>query len=172
MLGLWLFLPLAAMIATLFIDRVARAVERLHYPGLPPAPGAPLLVQIADGLALAGRILLLSLLALVLALLLPGIGLLLAWAIGAYAIGRGLFMMVALRRFDRATSVRLYWANRPVVLVQGAIMALAGYLPGFNLLIPILGTAVMVHVLDDALRRGNGRDPTRADPRWGHLAGR
>jgi low temperature requirement protein LtrA len=131
-----------------------------------------LLVQIADGLALAGRILLLSLLALVLALLLPGIGLLLAWAIGAYAIGRGLFMMVALRRFDRATSVRLYWANRPVVLVQGAIMALAGYLPGFNLLIPILGTAVMVHVLDDALRRGNGRDPTRADPRWGHLAGR
>ena len=152
-LALWLFLPLAAGIATLFIERVARAVERRHYPQLPPAPGASLPVQIADALALMWRILLLSLLALVLAVLLPGIGLLLAWAIGAYAIGRGLFMTVALRRFDRAMAERMYAANRPAILVQGAAMALAGYLPGVNLLIPVLGTAAMVHVLDEAMRR-------------------
>ena len=109
--------------------------------------------MIADGLGLVGRILLLSLLALVLALVLPGIGLLLAWAIGAYAIGRGLFMAVALRRFDRATAERMYLANRPAILAQGGVMALAAYLPGFNLLIPVLGTAAMVHVLDDAMRR-------------------
>jgi uncharacterized protein involved in cysteine biosynthesis len=152
LLGLWLFLPLAAGIATLFIERVARAVERRYYPMLPPAPGAPVLAVLADALELIWRILLLSLLGLVLTVALPGIGLLLAWAIGAYAIGRGLFMAVALRRFDRATAVRLYAANRAVVLVQGGIMALAGYLPGFNLLIPVLGTAAMVHVLDAALR--------------------
>ena len=152
MLGLWLFLPLAAGIATLFIDRVARAVERRYYPMLPPAPGAPLLAVLADALALVWRILLLSLLGLVLALVLPGVGLLLAWAIGAYAIGRGLFMAVALRRFDRRVAVRLYVANRAAILVQGGIMALAGYLPGFNLLIPVLGTAAMVHVLDGAVR--------------------
>jgi uncharacterized protein involved in cysteine biosynthesis len=152
LLGLWLFLPLAAGIATLFIDRVARAVERRYYPMLPPAPGAPLLAVLADALALVWRILLLSLLGLVLALMLPGVGLLLAWAIGAYAIGRGLFMAVALRRFDRRVAVRLYVANRAAILVQGGIMALAGYLPGFNLLIPVLGTAAMVHVLDGAVR--------------------
>jgi len=152
LLGLWLFLPLAAGIATLFIDRVARAVERRYYPTLPPAPGASLLTELADALALVWRILLLNLLALVLALVLPGIGLLLAWAIGAYAIGRGLFMTVALRRFDRGVAQRLYTANRPAVLVQGGVMALAGYLPGFNLLIPVLGTAAMVHVLDAAMR--------------------
>jgi uncharacterized protein involved in cysteine biosynthesis len=154
LLALWLFLPLAAGIATLFIDRVARAVERRHYPTLPPAPGASLLAQLADALGLVWRILLMSVLALVLALLLPGIGLILAWAIGAYAIGRGLFMAVALRRFDHATAERMYIANRPVILVQGGIMALAGYLPGFNLLIPVLGTAAMIHVLDDAMRCG------------------
>jgi uncharacterized protein involved in cysteine biosynthesis len=163
LLGLWLFLPLAAGIATLFIDRVARAVERRWYPGLPPAPGASLLAEIADGLALMWRILLLSLLALVLAVVLPGIGLLLAWAVGAYAIGRGLFMTVALRRFDRGEAERLYAANRPAVLVQGGIMALAGYLPGFNLLIPVLGTAAMVHVLDAAMREATGH------PGWAHL---
>jgi uncharacterized protein involved in cysteine biosynthesis len=166
LLGLWLFLPLAAGIATLFIDRVARAVERRYYPMLPPAPGTSLLAALADGLALAWRILLLSLLALVLALLLPGIGLLLAWGIGGYAIGRGLFMTVALRRLDRRAAELLYIANRPAVLVQGGVMALAGYLPGFNLLIPVLGTAAMVHVLDDAMRRGavGGGAP------WGDLA--
>jgi CysZ protein len=158
LLGLWLFLPLAAGIATLFIDRVARAVERRYYPMLPPAPGASLLAELADALALMWRILLLNLLALVLALMLPGVGLLLAWAIGGYAIGRGLFMTVALRRFDRAAAERLYAANRPAVLVQGGVMALAGYLPGFNLLIPVLGTAAMVHVLDAAMRDDAGRD--------------
>lgn len=166
LLGLWLFLPLAAGIATLFIDRVARAVERRWYPMLPPAPGASLLAQVADGLGLMWRILLLSLLALVLAVVLPGIGLLLAWVIGAYAIGRGLFMAVALRRLDRGTAERLYAANRPAVLVQGGVMALAGYLPGFNLLIPVPGTAAMVHVLDDAMRRGPGGGD-RGAQRWG-----
>jgi len=168
LLGLWLFLPLAAGIAALFIDRVARAVERRYYPMLPPAPGGSLLAELADALALVWRILLLNLLALVLALVLPGIGLLLAWAIGAYAIGRGLFMTVALRRFDRAAAVLLYAANRPAILLQGGIMALAGCLPGFNLLIPVLGTAAMVHVLDGAMRRDAGS----GDARWRNLAGR
>jgi uncharacterized protein involved in cysteine biosynthesis len=163
LLALWLFLPLAAGIATLFIDRVARAVERRYYPMLPPAPGAPLLAVLADALALVWRILLLSLLALVLALVLPGIGLVLAWAIGAYAIGRGLFMTVALRRFDRPAAELLYAANRPAVLVQGGVMALTGYLPGFNLLIPVLGTAAMVHVLDAAMRRDAGRGDARRE---------
>ncbi len=151
-LGLWLFLPLAALIATLFIDRVAHAVECRHYPMLPPARGSSILIEIVDALALAGRILLLSVLALVLALLLPGIGLLLAWGIGAYAIGRGLFVTVALRRFNRREAEALYIANRGVILAQGGALALASYVPGLNLLIPVLGTAAMVHVLDAVLQ--------------------
>lgn len=153
LLGLWLFLPLAALIATLFIERVARAVERRHYPALPPAPGFSLISALLDGVALAWRILLLNLLALVLALLLPGIGLVLAWAIGAYAIGRGLFMAVALRRFDSREAKALYAANRGAIVAQGGILALASYLPGLNLLIPVIGTAAMVHVLDAMTRR-------------------
>jgi CysZ protein len=147
-LGLWAFLPLAALIATLFIDRIARAVERRHYPMLPPAPGSSLADEILDGLTLAWRILLLNVLALVLALILPGIGLLLAWTIGGYAIGRGLSITVALRRYDRAQAEQLYRANRGLFLVQGGVLALASYVPLFNLLIPVIGTAAMVHVLD------------------------
>jgi uncharacterized protein involved in cysteine biosynthesis len=153
LLAMWLFLPLAAAIGTLYFERIAHAVEARFYPVLPPPEGAPLTAQIWDGLALAGRILLLNLLALFLALAVPGAGLVLGWAIAAYAIGRGLFVAVAMRRMPRGHAELLYRQARPMVLAQGGVMAAAAYVPLLNLLIPMVGTAAMVHVLDRALTR-------------------
>jgi len=153
LLTAWLFLPLAAVIATLYIDRIADAVERRYYPDLPPAQGASIAAQLWDGICLGTRVLLLNLLALVLALILPGIGLLLAWAIAAYAVGRGLFVMVAMRRLPRAAANEVYRIARGTVFAYGGLMAFAVYLPLLNIFIPIVGTAAMVHVLDLALAR-------------------
>ncbi len=150
-LAMWLFLPLAAVIGTLFMDRIARAVEARWYPNLPPAVGAPLAAQLWDGLMLGLRILLLNLVALLFVLLLPGVGLLLGWAIAAYGMGRGLFVAVAMRRMPRVAAEQVYRRGRWVVLAQGAAMALAGTVPLLNLLIPLIGTAAMVHVLDRAI---------------------
>ncbi len=150
-LALWLFLPVAAAIGALYIDRIAAAVECRYYPSLPPARGAPIGAQIWDALSVGGRVLLLSLLALVAALFLPGIGLVLAWAIGAYAIGRGLFVAVAMRRMPRVAAEMLYRRSRSLVLAQGAALAFASFLPILNLFIPVIGAAAMVHVLDQAL---------------------
>jgi len=162
LLALWLFLPVAAAIGTLYIDRVAGAVERRWYPALPPPRGASLAAQLWDAVSVGARILLLSVLALTLALIIPGIGLVVAWVIGGYAIGRGLFAAVAMRRMPRAAAWMLYRRARPVVLVQGCILALAGYVPVLNLLIPVVGTAAMVHVLDLALTTG----PENRGDRW------
>jgi uncharacterized protein involved in cysteine biosynthesis len=151
--ALWLFLPIAAAIGSLFFDRIAAAVEARWYPTLPPARPAAAMAQMWDGIALGGRILLFNLLALVLALLLPGVGLILGWAIAAYAMGRGLFVGVAMRRMPRMAAEALYMRNRPLVLVQGAALAFAGSIPFLNLLIPVVGVAAMVHVLDRALLR-------------------
>jgi CysZ protein len=148
LLAFWLFLPVAAVIGTLYLERIARAVERRFYPALAPAQGAPASVQAWDGLAVGARILLLNVLALILALLIPGIGLLIAWAIGGYAIGRGLFVAVAMRRMSRPEAQALYHRRRVMVLAQGGILALAAYIPLLNLLIPVIGTAAMVHILD------------------------
>jgi uncharacterized protein involved in cysteine biosynthesis len=148
MLALWLFLPVAAAIGTLYFDRIAQAVERRFYPWLPPPNGASLVEQIWDGVAVAIQVLGLNIVALIMAFVLPGIGLILGWMIAAYAIGRGLFVAVAMRRMPRTIAESLYRANRGVVLAQGAILALAAYVPVINLLIPIIGVAAMVHVLD------------------------
>ena len=150
-LALWLFLPVAAIIGTLYIDRIAAAVERRHYPSLPPARGASIASQVWDAISIAARILLLNVLALIAALILPGVGLILAWIIGGYAIGRGLFAAVAMRRMPRPAAEALYRRARPAVLAQGCILALAGTIPVLNLLIPVIGTAAMVHVLDQVL---------------------
>jgi uncharacterized protein involved in cysteine biosynthesis len=150
-LALWLFLPLAAVIGTLYFDRIASAVEHRFYPWLPPPTGAPLAEQLWDGAALGLRILLLQLVALVLALLLPGIGLVLGWFVAAYAIGRGLFVAVAMRRMPRRHAESLYRAMRPSILLQGGAMAVMGSIPALNLFVPVIGTAAMVHVLDHAV---------------------
>lgn len=151
LLAFWLFLPVAAGIGTLYGDRIASAVERRFYPWLPRAKSAPMLEQAWDGIAVALNVLALSIAALVLALIVPGLGLVLGWVIAAYAIGRGLFVAVAMRRMPRAMADSLYRQCRGVVLAQGGILALAAYIPVVNLLIPIVGTAAMVHILDMAL---------------------
>lgn len=121
LLTLWLFLPVAAAIGTLYFDRVASSVERRFYPLLPPPKGASFLEQAWDGVVVALKVLGLNALGLILAPSLPGIGLILGWLIAAYAIGRGLFAAVAMRR-KMAEST--YPVNRGPILLQGAVMAL------------------------------------------------
>lgn len=151
LLALWLFLPIAAAIGTMYFDRIAAAVERRFYPWLAPPDGASLLEQAWDGLVVGLRVLALNIVALILAVMLPGIGLVLGWMITGYAIGRGLFVAIAMRRMPRAAAEALYRTNRFSVLFQGAVLALAAYIPVVNLLIPIIGVAAMVHVLDIVL---------------------
>ena len=151
LLAFWLFLPVAAGIGTFYIERVALAVERRFYPSLARAESAPVLDQVWDGIAVALKVLALSIAALVIALMVPGVGFILGWMIAAYAIGRGLFVAVAMRRMPRVVAESLYRESRLVVLTQGAILALAAYIPVLNLLIPMVGTAAMVHIVDTAL---------------------
>lgn len=156
-LAMWLFLPVAATIGTLYFERIARAVDQRFYPFLPPAQPAPLWDQICVAAAVGSRVFALNVLALLVTLLLPGIGLPVGWAIAAWAFGRGLFVAVAMRRLSRDDTEALYRSLRLVVLAQGGAMAAAAYFPLLNLLIPVVGTAAMVHVLDLALARtGDG----------------
>jgi CysZ protein len=151
LLTLWLFLPVAAAIGAMHFDRIAILVERRFYPSLTPPDGASFLEQAWDSVTVALKVLALNVVALILAFILPGVGVILGWMIAAYAIGRGLFVAVAMRRMSRTEAESLYGASRGIVLVQGAILALAAYVPILNLLIPFIGVAAMVHVLDMAL---------------------
>ncbi len=150
LLALWLFLPVAALIATLFVEPVCRAVERRWYPGLPAPTGAGLGAQMADAVGLGVRLLALSLIGLVVTLVLPGVGFFVGQAINGWAIGRGLFASVAMRRMPRADALALYRRSRSAVLPDGIALAFASVVPLLNLLVPVIGTASMVHLVERA----------------------
>lgn len=150
-LAMWLFVPLAMLIASLFLESIAAAVDRRWYRLPPPTGAAPAAAQLWDGVVLGVQVLLLQVLALVLTLLLPGVGLVLGFLVAGWGIGRGLFVGVAMRRMGRRAAQGAYAHVRLPVLVQGTLLALAGAVPGVNLLIPVLGTAAMVHVLNRRL---------------------
>jgi CysZ protein len=151
LLAFWLFLPVAAGIGMLFCDRIATAVERRFYPWLTRAESAPILEQVWDSISVAVNVLALSIAALIFAFIVPGLGFVLGWVIASYAIGRGLFVAVSMRRMSRPIAESIYFKYRGIVLAQGAVLALAAYIPLLNLLIPVVGTAAMVHILDMAL---------------------
>jgi len=148
LLGLWLFVPVAVLIATLFMERICTAVERRYYPGLDTAKGAHLAVQAWDGVVLGLQVLGFQLVALLLAFTVPGPGLVLGWMVTGWAIGRGLFVAVAMRRMTRTDALRLYAQNRIPVLCQGGLLALASTVPFVNLLVPVIGIASLTHVLN------------------------
>lgn len=157
---LLLFVPLATAIALMFSDRIAAAVEHRFYPALPDAAPAPLAAQAWDGVALGLRVLGMQLLALLLSLLLPGIGVALGWLVAAWAMGRGLFVAVAMRRMTRAAALALYRRRRVAVLAQGGLMVAGALVPVLNLLTPVLGVAALVHVL-------HAPEPGGGAARWG-----
>ena len=146
LVAIWFYVPVALLIATFYLDRIAEVVERRYYPGLPPPVGAPLAEQGWDGVVLAGQVLVLQVATLIASVLLPGVGLILGYGVTGWAIGRGLFVGVAMRRMSRPDALALYRRRWLAAVVPGIVLALASSLPPFNLLVPVVGIAAMVHV--------------------------
>lgn len=155
-LAFYLFLPITAVVASLFVDSVATAVERRWYPELPPAAPAPLSAQVWDGVALGLRVLAWQALALILSFFSAGLAAVIGWAVAAWAVGRGLFVAAAMRRMSRSAASELFARERGRVMLQGALVAAGSLLPVLNLAVPVLATAAMVHVLHTGSVR-NGR---------------
>lgn len=146
--AVFLFVPVVVAISGVFLDEVAAAVERRHYPALPPANGgASLAAQLRYNLGLAARVLGLTLLALPLALALPPVGAVALWAVGTLALGAGLFEGVAQRRVPVPRARALYRSRRWAALAVGGALSALALVPVANLLVPVLGAAAMTHLL-------------------------
>jgi CysZ protein len=145
-LAWWLFLPVAAAIAAQLVEPVAMAVERRHYPGLPPPRGASVAAQVAFGLRFGLRLLLIQIVLLPL-FFLPVVGFVLALLISAAALGAGMVQQTALLRMDMPQAQAAWRRVRPSGWMLGLLLALMALVPLLNLLVPVLGTAAAVHLL-------------------------
>lgn len=146
LLAWWLFLPVAAAIASQLVEPVARAVERRHYPGLPPPRGASVAAQVAFGLRFGLRLLLIQILLLPL-FFIPLVGFVLALLVSAHALGAGMVTQTALLRKTMPEARAAWRRKRLSGWVLGLLLALMALVPILNLLVPVLGTAAAVHLL-------------------------
>jgi uncharacterized protein involved in cysteine biosynthesis len=143
-----LYPAVATLVLGLFLDGAVAIVEARRYPALPPPNRQSTLAVLGGGLRLALLGIVLNLLALPAYLLLPGVNFLLFYAINGWLLGREYFELVALRRLD-ARQVRLLWrAQRPRLVVAGALIAFLLTVPLLNLAAPLIAALFMLHLVE------------------------
>lgn len=151
-LSLWFFPVLATLIVGFFLERVAGAVEALHYPGLPSARQ----VGAFESLGTAFRFILASLGLNLLALpfyFVPLLNVGVFLLLNGYLLGREYFELVAARRLAAGPMAQLRLANRGRLMLLGMAGAALMAVPLVNLAAPVLLTAWMVHVLQPLLEQ-------------------
>jgi CysZ protein len=124
---------------------VAEKVESHDYPGDPPGVALPTV----QALAMSGRFALLigvvNLGALLL-LLIPGVNIIVFFVANAYLLGREYFELAACRFHGVAGARALRRRHGVRVFLYGLVIALLLAVPVVNLLTPLFGTVLMVHL--------------------------
>ncbi|MEI4260208.1 EI24 domain-containing protein [Roseovarius sp. D0-M9] len=155
-MSIFLMVPVASAITSLFLDDVAAAVEARHYPALPDVPPMPWSDAIRDTVGFLGVLIGANLLALILYVALPFGAFAIFWGLNGYLLGREYFQLAAMRRLGRAGAQELRKRHWLKVWGAGVLMAIPLSVPLINLIIPILGAATFTHLVH-ALRQDPGR---------------
>lgn len=145
-LSVFLMVPVASAFVSMFLDRIAEAVEDRHYPGLPKVKGPPLRDEIVDGLSAMGVLIAANIVALVVTLLLPIAGLPLFYAVNGFLLGREYFTLVAMRRIGRRAAKDMRRRHAARIWMAGVLMAVPLSVPVLNLVVPIIGAATFTHL--------------------------
>lgn len=145
-LSVFLMVPVASAITSMFLDVVAQAVEDRYYPSLPPALNVPFGEALRDTINFLGVIIGANTLALILYAIFTPFAPLIFWALNGYLLGMEYFTLVAIRRVGRARAKALRRRHRMTIWLAGVLMALPLSLPLVNLLIPIMGAATFTHI--------------------------
>jgi len=143
--SVFLMIPVAAAIVSLFLDEVAAAVEAECYPGLPAVQGPGLGAGLADAARFLGLLVLANGLAFALYLMLPPLAPVIFFALNGFLLGREYFQVAAARRLGREGAAALRRHHRGEIWLAGCLMALPLSVPLLNLVVPVLGAAAFTH---------------------------
>ncbi|MBS0526136.1 MAG: EI24 domain-containing protein [Proteobacteria bacterium] len=163
-LALMLFPASFGIVVSVFMERIADIVEEEHYPQLGRAHGIPVWTGIWTGLVFFIVLVVLNVLMLLpylVALVFFGSGAVLFYALNGWLTGRMYYELVALRRRPPGDVKAWRKANLWPLWLTGIVIVFLGTIPILNLIVPVLGTAAMVHVAQ-TLRPPPFRSPESA----------
>ena len=145
-LSIFLMVPVASLITSMFLEDVAQAVEYRHYPHLPPVPRVPFYDGLRDTVNFLGVLIVANLLAFVLYAFFPFASVFIFWAMNGFLLGREYFTLAAMRRVGRVRARELRKEHSGTIWIAGILMAVPLSVPLINLVIPILGAATFTHL--------------------------
>ncbi len=143
--AVFLMPAVAAFTGTFFVDEVAEAVERKHYPAEPAGRALPVWQATWQGLKTALIAIGVYIVALPF-LLFAGLGLVVMFTAAAYLLSREYFLLAAMRFHPPEEAQRLRHEHRVTIFLTGLIVAAFVSIPIVNLATPLFATAVMVHM--------------------------
>ncbi|MEL7181357.1 MAG: EI24 domain-containing protein [Pseudomonadota bacterium] len=152
-LSIFLMVPVASAITSLFLDEVAQAVEDKHFPSLPATPRPSFWEGLRDTVNFLGVLIAANIFAFILYAIFPFAAIFIFYALNGYLLGREYFQLAAMRRIGRQGAKDLRKANSGTIWLAGCLMAVPLTFPLVNLIIPILGAATFTHLFH-ALNRG------------------
>lgn len=141
--------------ASLFLETICRAVERRYYPELAPPRDQSIWEGIWTGLRFAVIILVLNIIFLPAFIILPGVA---YWILNGILFGREYYELVALRRLSPREAAALRRRQRPRLFAGGIVVAIVASIPIINLLLPLFGTAFMLHLYESMPRQQRSGD--------------
>ena len=145
-IGLAYLVPaVTALVAGYFLDDAAAVVEREHYPGEPPGQALTVGRAMLYGARFAALSLMVNIVALLLVFI-PGVNLVAFFVANGYLLGREYFELAAGRFRPMPEAAALRQRHRGTVFVAGLLIAALVIVPILNLLTPLFGIALMVHV--------------------------
>jgi CysZ protein len=146
--------PIAQAFASIFMDRVAGAVEAKHYPDVRQGQGATTWGLLGAGLTFTAISLVLNLLAFPLQIAVPGIGTVVVLLINGYLTGRTFFELAALRHMTGREAKGLRRRHRVRLFLGGVLISFLAMIPFLNFFVPLFGAAMMTHEYNKLARSG------------------
>jgi CysZ protein len=134
----------------------------MTWPRWPPGQALPFGKSLLYGLRFAGLSLLVNLVALLL-FFIPGINIGVFFIANAYLLGREYFELAAGRFWSAEDVARLRTEHRGTVLAAGAVVAGLVLVPVLNLITPIFGATLMVHLHKKLTQNSAKRMPLRRE---------
>jgi CysZ protein len=138
--------PVTALFGSLYLDRLAAGIEARDYPHEPQGKNGAFVITLKAGLRLTAMVLAADIALLPFDISLPGLGELASLLVNGWLLGREYFEMAALRHLSLAEADALRLSHRGPILAGGVLISLLSVIPVLDLIAPLFGTALMVHL--------------------------
>jgi CysZ protein len=138
--------PVAAMVGSLFLDRIAAKVDARFYPNDPKARGTPVLSGTWESIRLVGLAVLINGALLPLDVGVPGVAEAATVLANGWLLGREFFELASLRHLSRQESDALRRRHAWKIYAGGLLISILTAIPALDLIAPFFGSALMAHL--------------------------